>query len=224
MLARISRTKSPARELIDGYMAAWESKFGMKYLWHGAADGKAASQLLAMGFTAESIISVAKLAWEHPQDFNCKQAVTMRGLRSRFNEIRIAVDSQKQSEPKEELVIAPSYIPYSKRLQDPRWQKKRLEILNRDSFTCRMCDDTLSTLHVHHRSYVKGKDPWDYEDSNFLTLCCACHEQIEMVMKNVASLKALIGSNYVCTVNVEVWHKDKPPAAFASQIQKQEGN
>lgn len=30
---------------------------------------------------------------------------------------------------------------YSQKLRDPRWQKKRLEILERDSFTCQHCHD-----------------------------------------------------------------------------------
>lgn len=42
---------------------------------------------------------------------------------------------------------------YSEKLKDPRWQKKRLEILNRDEFACRFCGDNKSTLNVHHISY-----------------------------------------------------------------------
>lgn len=63
---------------------------------------------------------------------------------------------------------------YSQKLKDPRWQKKRLEILNRDAFTCTTCGDKESALHVHHSSY-KG-DPWQAEDSELTTLCENCHE------------------------------------------------
>ena len=42
---------------------------------------------------------------------------------------------------------------YYEKLLDPRWQKKRLEILNRDEFKCRSCGDDKSTLHVHHGYY-----------------------------------------------------------------------
>jgi hypothetical protein len=65
---------------------------------------------------------------------------------------------------------------YSKKLRDPRWQKKRLEILGRDKFTCRMCADTTITLHVHHTYYASGRDPWDYPDRSLVTLCETCHE------------------------------------------------
>lgn len=54
---------------------------------------------------------------------------------------------------------------YSERLKDPRWQKKRLEIFERDKWQCQFCEDKDSTLVVHHKDYVKGKEPWDYPNS-----------------------------------------------------------
>lgn len=65
---------------------------------------------------------------------------------------------------------------YSEKLRHPKWQKKRLEILNRDGFKCRFCRSEEETLHVHHLSYIKGNDPWDYENSSLITLCHACHD------------------------------------------------
>ncbi len=73
---------------------------------------------------------------------------------------------------------------YSEKLKDPRWQRKRLEILNRDGFSCILCEDKASTLHVHHLSYVKGKEPWEYQDENFITLCEHCHCAIEWGKNN----------------------------------------
>lgn len=64
---------------------------------------------------------------------------------------------------------------YSEKLKDPRWQKKRLEILDRDRWNCRKCGDDKSTLHVHHRRYIPGRDPWDYPDTMLTTLCELCH-------------------------------------------------
>lgn len=66
---------------------------------------------------------------------------------------------------------------YSDKLKDPRWQKKRLEILERDEWTCQRCFDTSSTLHVHHFRYIPGKEPWDYDNDSLLTICAECHEQ-----------------------------------------------
>lgn len=64
---------------------------------------------------------------------------------------------------------------YAEKLKDPRWQKKRLEILNRDDFTCQLCDDNKSTLHVHHRAYA-NREPWDYPNEWLVTLCESCHQ------------------------------------------------
>lgn len=64
---------------------------------------------------------------------------------------------------------------YWEKLKDPRWQKKRLEILDRDGFSCVNCGDTTKTLNVHHGYYEKGRDPWDYADSTLHTLCEDCH-------------------------------------------------
>jgi hypothetical protein len=67
---------------------------------------------------------------------------------------------------------------YSDLLKDPRWQKKRLEILNRDKFTCTYCGDDTTTLHVHHMRYSKGKKPWDYHNDLLKTLCEPCHRLV----------------------------------------------
>lgn len=65
---------------------------------------------------------------------------------------------------------------YASKLLDPRWQKKRLEILERDKFTCFQCGSDQKTLHVHHSYYIKGRDPWNYPNWSLSTLCKRCHE------------------------------------------------
>ena len=65
---------------------------------------------------------------------------------------------------------------YSKLLKDPKWQKKRLEILSRDEFTCVSCGNDKETLHVHHCYYDKVNMPWEYPDASLITLCHECHK------------------------------------------------
>lgn len=72
--------------------------------------------------------------------------------------------------------MKPRNTEYSEKLRDPRWQKKRLLILERDDWTCQLCLDNKSTLHVHHRWYLSGREPWDYPDAGLVTLCETCHE------------------------------------------------
>jgi len=76
---------------------------------------------------------------------------------------------------------------YSRKLQNPKWQKKRLEIMQRDEFKCIICGCNDKELHVHHRWYQFGKDIWDYPNTCFETLCFECHEYIEMNIKDSTS-------------------------------------
>ena len=88
---------------------------------------------------------------------------------------------------------------YSELLQDPRWQKKRLEIMLRDNFTCQHCGCKDKTLQVHHLWYSSLKKPWEYENDSYLTLCSHCHE-LETEYNNelysaFCDLKTIAGQN-----------------------------
>lgn len=73
---------------------------------------------------------------------------------------------------------------YAEKLKDPRWQRKRLEILERDGWACRRCTSTTKTLHVHHLKY--GRDPWSVDDALLITLCDACHARVTEWAKKLA--------------------------------------
>ena len=66
---------------------------------------------------------------------------------------------------------------YAEKLKSPNWQKKRLEIMQRDGFRCKRCGNNDKQLHVHHIIYCNDfKDPWDYPDYLLITLCMDCHD------------------------------------------------
>ena len=65
---------------------------------------------------------------------------------------------------------------FKQQYDHPLWQKKRLEIFQRDNWKCLHCGSANKQLQVHHLSYVWNKKVWDYDNSNFETLCCDCHE------------------------------------------------
>lgn len=95
---------------------------------------------------------------------------------------------------------------YSQKLRDPRWQKKRLEILSRDGFKCTKCGDGTTELHVHHLKY--SGQPWEVENEFLTTLCADCHDFIEtMVSRNeekplhITKLK----NDYDSIVNVKIY-------------------
>jgi hypothetical protein len=75
-------------------------------------------------------------------------------------------------------------------LRDPQWQKKRLEIMERDRFKCKRCDCDDKTLNVHHTYYEKGKSPWEYPAYSLHTLCEECHE---IIQEHLATLHRAIG-------------------------------
>jgi len=79
---------------------------------------------------------------------------------------------------------------YSELLKDPRWQKKRLEVLEESNFECEECGDKSNTLHVHHGAYLKNTDPWDHPNCLLHCLCEKCHEDAS---KEMYFLKTMLG-------------------------------
>lgn len=64
---------------------------------------------------------------------------------------------------------------YAEKLRDPKWQRRRLEVLERSGWQCCECGETSRELHVHHGYYEKGLDPWEYPDDTLHALCKDCH-------------------------------------------------
>ncbi len=67
---------------------------------------------------------------------------------------------------------------YADQLKNPMWQKRRLEVLSDNQFTCELCGDKETELHVHHRLYLKGLKAWEYNTDQLQCLCSRCHEDI----------------------------------------------
>lgn len=108
-------------------------------------------------------------------------------------------------------------LTYAEMLKDPRWQKRKTEILNRDKFTCQLCGDTTNTLHVHHLKYLKGHKPWEYNGEDLITLCEECHnkthEEINkqiMSFVNIGDVFKYYHSDYVdCLMCYDIDYKRK---------------
>lgn len=77
---------------------------------------------------------------------------------------------------------------YSAKLRDPRWQKKRLEVLSEAKFTCQDCGATDKELHIHHAYYIRGKEPWQYPGTLLTVLCKDCHEIAEVDRQNILDM------------------------------------
>lgn len=102
---------------------------------------------------------------------------------------------------------------YSEKLTDPRWQKIRLKIFERDNWTCVSCDRKDVTLHVHHIKYLPNLEPWEYDNSMLVTYCEYCHNTehliggqiheclIDVINNNQLYIKQI---SQICTL-VEKW-------------------
>jgi len=83
---------------------------------------------------------------------------------------------------------------YYEKLKDPRWQKKRFEVFERDAWRCRFCGCTDETLTVHHLYYNFDLEPWEYVTSSLITLCVGCHEEEQQSYRNtINTLKTVFG-------------------------------
>lgn len=110
-------------------------------------------------------------------------------------------------------------IDYLKQYKNPKWQKIRLEILQRDNFACQICGEDESELHVHHRNYIYGKNVWEYEYTDLITLCNECHQQEKLVMKDVLNqfvlgIKRTMFSSEIISLDASLAymsHKSKYP-------------
>lgn len=91
---------------------------------------------------------------------------------------------------------------YQRKLRDPRWQKKRLELLAKADWKCQEpgCrrwifqhtehvhippDVEAPSLEIHHLYYEWGRDPWEYPDDAFLVLCDECHEERQAIERHI---------------------------------------
>ena len=110
---------------------------------------------------------------------------------------------------------------YSEKLKDPRWQKKRLEILQRDDWQCQRCGDRTTTLNVHHLAYFSGQEPWECPSELMQTVCSTCHDEYhqEMPIASEHLIRSLKG--------IGAWSGDVESIAFELQhfapILSQEG-
>jgi hypothetical protein len=68
---------------------------------------------------------------------------------------------------------------YSEKLKDPRWQRRRLEVLEAAGWKCSQCESTDQTLHVHHNFYRSRTEPWNYPDHALRVVCEECHDLAE---------------------------------------------
>lgn len=94
---------------------------------------------------------------------------------------------------------------YWEKLKDPRWQRKRLEVMQSADFKCKDCNSETKSLNIHHRFYFKGRDPWEYDLAELVCLCEDCHRDREaallLVRARFSTLDAKTCRKYLAVCN-----------------------
>ena len=91
---------------------------------------------------------------------------------------------------------------YAKKLQDPRWQRKRLEVMQAAGWTCVICGDKDEELNVHHPAYSAYHEPWDY--TNLQCLCRTCH-----TIQHLPKEKMILHAKQIVTEHVVITHRQE---------------
>ncbi len=91
-----------------------------------------------------------------------------------------------------------SQQPTRKSWLDPRWQRKRPEIFQRDNLKCQCRGDT-TTQQIHHTEYFEGLEPWDYPDDMLITARHKCHKEEQVRPRHETYLLQSLKSR-------DIWH------------------
>jgi 5-methylcytosine-specific restriction endonuclease McrA len=70
---------------------------------------------------------------------------------------------------------------YADKLTDPRWLSRRFQIIERDHSYCTFCGAFTDKPQVHHKRYIRGLNPWEYDDDDLTTLCPECHQYVHEI-------------------------------------------
>ena len=81
---------------------------------------------------------------------------------------------------------------YADLLKDPRWQKKRLEVMERAGFKCELCGNGERELNIHHKRYRAGAKPWEYELPELLCICHDCHQKLHGITPEPISFETQV--------------------------------
>lgn len=76
-------------------------------------------------------------------------------------------------------------LTYREQLQHPRWQRRRLAVLQAADFQCEECGSGEKTLNVHHVHYMLGTMLWDYPLALLECLREGCHKERQKVQQTI---------------------------------------
>jgi len=63
---------------------------------------------------------------------------------------------------------------YAAKLKDPRWKRKRRDLIIAAGCACEECGDKESRLQIHHKYHDHSLAPWEYPHKAMCVLCSGC--------------------------------------------------
>ena len=94
--------------------------------------------------------------------------------------------------PKAEKVAELKAMPYDQYLQSEHWRHVRKLALNNADNACQICNDSESTLEVHHRTYERLGSEYI---ADLTVLCHSCHERFHDKLPKAAKSGPALLSN-----------------------------
>jgi len=100
-------------------------------------------------------------------------------------------------------------LSYYEQLNHPLWQYKRTEILERDNYTCVVCNSSLHKIDVHHLCYFPDLLIWEYDNELMVTVCKKHHHELTYDLPKISGLIALhcLKSNIDLTKVIDILSK-----------------
>ena len=74
----------------------------------------------------------------------------------------------------------------AKQYRKPSWKERCRQIIELDGGTCQVCGrkEPDVVLQVHHKKYIQGKKPWEYNQQDLITLCKGCHAREHNILSD----------------------------------------
>ncbi len=146
----------------------------------------------------------------------------MKDIESCWDYIKSAKTDVKKELVKRLEQAIESEIQRERLYEDPRWRKKRLEILKRDKRKCQICG--CDAQDVHHIKYINSYNaPWNIENDYLVSLCKKCHFKFDGTNSDdyvfIPAQRPILLQRYsdeLCksynnkALEIPVWNKIKP--------------
>jgi hypothetical protein len=117
--------------------------------------------------------------------------------------------------------VSGGIMTYSEQIKHPKWQKRRLQIMEKAGFRCENCGTDEVTLNVHHILYRDGYIIWEYADEDLVCLCEDCHGIAHEIIKNEQADTSTDSEEYLKHIYDVLWnHGESRISAYMVWLKK----